>query len=438
MANILLADRGNTPSLTVGVNWASTFIKRRDELQSRFSRRYDYQRAKTEDQSVLNDWFKLVKQTIDQNGIQTDDIYNFDETGFAMGLISAQKVVTRSDLYGRRALLQPGNREWVTVVAAISAAGSPLPPTIIFKAKNINTNWLEGLPNNWRIEVSPNGCTSDEISIRWLQQTFIPYSQVRMKGKSCLLILDGHGSHLTPQFDRICAENAIIPLCMPAHSSHLLQPLDIGCFSVLKRAYSHLIAKQTRLGHNHIDKLDFLAAYTQAHSETFQTKTIQSSFRGAGLVPLDPDHVLSKLNISLRTPTPPLTRPSSRSSQFSPKTPKTVKQLQKQERSLKKLLRERSKSPSSPAKNALDQIIKGAILSIHNAALLAQENVDLRTLHEKKRQKRARTNRLIRCERGHTIGEDLPDPIQPTQPVEPTLSPPADRTERPIEPPQLS
>ncbi|KAJ5568938.1 hypothetical protein N7450_011424 [Penicillium hetheringtonii] len=49
MANILLADRGNTPPLTVGVNWATTFIKRQDKLQSRFSRRYDYQRAKNED-----------------------------------------------------------------------------------------------------------------------------------------------------------------------------------------------------------------------------------------------------------------------------------------------------------------------------------------------------------------------------------------------------
>jgi len=435
MANILLADRENTPPLTVGVNWATSFIKRRDELQSRFSRRYDYQRAKNEDRMVLSDWFRLVKQTIDQNGIQPDDIYNFDETGFAMGLISAQKVVTRSDLYGRQAILQPRNREWVTVVEAISAASFALPPTIIFKAKNHNKAWEEGLPNKWRIEVSPNGWTSDEITIRWLQQTFIPYSQVQMKGKYCLLILDGHGGHLTPQFDRICAENATIPLCMPAHSSHLLQPLDIGCFAVLKRAYSRLITNQTRLGHNYIDKLDFLAEYPQAHSETFKTQTIESSFRAAGLVPLDPDYVLSKLDISLRTPTPPSTRPSSQSSQFSPKTPKTVKQLQKQARSLKKLLRERSKSPPSPTKTALDQIIKGAFLSIHNTALLAQENTDLHALHEKKRQKRARTNRLVRYDQSVTIGEDLPTPAEPTQPVEPPLPLPATQVERPVSPP---
>jgi hypothetical protein len=42
IANILLAARGTIPLLTVGVNWASTFVKRRDELRSRFSKRYNY------------------------------------------------------------------------------------------------------------------------------------------------------------------------------------------------------------------------------------------------------------------------------------------------------------------------------------------------------------------------------------------------------------
>lgn len=45
------------------------------------------------------------------HGIQPEDIYNFDDSGFAMGLISAQKVVTRAEYYGQHSILQPGNRE---------------------------------------------------------------------------------------------------------------------------------------------------------------------------------------------------------------------------------------------------------------------------------------------------------------------------------------
>jgi hypothetical protein len=60
MANILLAARGRTPPPTVGVNWSLTFIKRRDEFQSRFLRRYDYQRVLNKDLESLKAWFTTV------------------------------------------------------------------------------------------------------------------------------------------------------------------------------------------------------------------------------------------------------------------------------------------------------------------------------------------------------------------------------------------
>jgi hypothetical protein len=143
MANILLAARGTNPPLTVGVNWASTFVKRRDELQSRYSKRYDYQRALNEDPKAIKEWFLMVQRAIEENGIQPEDIYNFDETGFAMGLISSQKVVTRAEYYGRRSILQPGNREWVTAVETICADGYSLPPCIIFKGQVYIAGWFE-------------------------------------------------------------------------------------------------------------------------------------------------------------------------------------------------------------------------------------------------------------------------------------------------------
>jgi hypothetical protein len=186
------------------------FVQRRDELRTRYSVRYDYQRALNEDPKALRAWFATVQSVIDENGIQAEDIYNFDETGFAMGLISSQKVVTRAEYYGRRRLLQPGNREWVTTIEAICADGYSLPPCIILKGKVAMADWFQNLPQDWRFEVSDNGWTTDAISLRWLQRLFIPSTNSRVRGRFRLLILDGHGSHLTPQFDRICAENDII------------------------------------------------------------------------------------------------------------------------------------------------------------------------------------------------------------------------------------
>lgn len=60
-----------------------------------------------------------MKRVVDENGIQPEVIHNFDETGFAMALMSAQKAVTRAEDYGQRSLLQPGNCECVTAIEAI-------------------------------------------------------------------------------------------------------------------------------------------------------------------------------------------------------------------------------------------------------------------------------------------------------------------------------
>jgi hypothetical protein len=79
MADILLAARGSHPPPTVSKNWPTAFIKRREELRSQYSRKYDYERALNEDPKALRAWFATVQRIIDENGIQPEDIYNFDE-----------------------------------------------------------------------------------------------------------------------------------------------------------------------------------------------------------------------------------------------------------------------------------------------------------------------------------------------------------------------
>ncbi|CBF89022.1 hypothetical protein AN0669.2 [Aspergillus nidulans FGSC A4] len=376
MANILLAKRGSTPIQTVGQKWVYNYTQRHPELESRLSRQYDCQRAKQENPKVIQAWFNTVRATIEQYGILPDDIYNFDETGFAMGLCAHQKVITKSESCGRRPVLQPGNREWVTAIESISASGWALPPTLIFKGKQYNQAWFTGLPPDWRFEISTNGWTTNEISLRWLQKQFIPSTEHRTRGRYQLLVLDGHGSHLTPEFDQI----------------------------FLKRSYASLVDQKMRLGISHIDKLDFLAAYPQARISTFKLDTIRNSFRAAGLVPLNPEPVLSKLSIQARTPTPPGSR-GSQASTFCPHTPANVDELLKQASLLRDFLKQRSKSPPSPSHNALNQLIKGCQIAMQKGILLEQENRALRAENAIQRRKRARTHRWIAHDNGLSVQE---------------------------------
>jgi hypothetical protein len=60
-------------------------------------------------------------------GILDCDFYNFDETGFMMGVICASIVVIRADRRGKGKAVQPGNREWATAIVCTSAEGWSLP-----------------------------------------------------------------------------------------------------------------------------------------------------------------------------------------------------------------------------------------------------------------------------------------------------------------------
>ena len=157
MASLLLQSRGSSFSSTpptVGKNWPTEFIKRHPGLKSRFSRKYDYKRAENENPAIIIEWFKLVEKTIRDNGIVADDIYNFDESGFAMGIHATTKVITQAFFHGRRGVLQAGNREWVTVIETICATGRALPPYIIFKGKKFMARWFDDLPKQWALNVT--------------------------------------------------------------------------------------------------------------------------------------------------------------------------------------------------------------------------------------------------------------------------------------------
>jgi hypothetical protein len=402
MANHLLSQHGGQQ---VGEKWVYNLVKRRPEIDSKFSRRYNYERAKCEDPKIIQEHFDRVRDVISEYGILPEDIYNFDETGFAMGLCATAKVITGSDRYARPKLLQPGNREWVTAIEATNSTGWALPSYVIFKAKkNVRLGWFDELPDDWRINISDNGWTTDQIGLEWLKTHFIPLTRGRTLGTYIMLILDGHGSHLTAEFDRTCTDHKIIPVCMPPHSSHLLQPLDVGCFAVLKRHYGQLVEQRMRLGFNHIDKIDFLTAFPSARTMAYKAQTIRNSFTATGLVPFNPDRVIQQLTIQMKTPTPPPSRSSNTQSSCL-QTPQNPRQFKRQMTTIKRRISQRTRSPSEVIDEAISRISKAYEMSINELTIVRKEVHDLRAANEKEKQKRKRSNKQISIEQGITREE---------------------------------
>ncbi|RAR14192.1 plasma membrane calcium-transporting atpase 2 [Stemphylium lycopersici] len=114
------------------------------------------------------------------------------------------------------------------------------------------------------------------------------------------------------------------------------KPLDVGCFSPLKRAYGHEIQELARQGVYHIDKIDFLTAYTRIRPAVLTQQNIQAGFQATGLIPPCPERVLSSLTV-VRTPSPPGTTADNNVA-WTAETPRTIAQLEKQAQHVKDLL----------------------------------------------------------------------------------------------------
>jgi hypothetical protein len=120
-----------------------------------------------------------------------------------------------------------------------------------------------------------------------------------------MLVLDRHKSHESVEFQEYCRSHDIIPIRLPPYLSHLTQPLDVACFRPLKRAYSREIELYIKAYINHITKTKFLIAFKNAFFKLITKQNAQAGFRGAGIIPFNLEAVLSKLDIRLRTLSPP-------------------------------------------------------------------------------------------------------------------------------------
>src|SRR5450432_1350821 len=229
-----------------------------------------------------------------------------------------------------------------------------------------------------------------------------------IKGNYRLLILDSYSSHVTLEFNLFYKEHSIITLYIPLHSLHLLQPLNVSCFSVLKRLYGRQIKGLIRNGVNHIDKQDFLKAYYTARIETMNQSNIHSSFAAIGVVPYDPERVLSKLNTQLRTLTPlPLPLLALDQGPWIPETPHNTAQLELQSKAIKDCIKYRTRSPLSPTDLALNQLVKGCEMAMNSAVLLAEENRQLRIENQRQKKKREKRRSYIATGGVLTVQEGL-------------------------------
>jgi hypothetical protein len=213
----------------VSKSWLTRFINHHhDRLIMRWSTAMDSNRHAADSRDKYEQYFELLQYKLTQYEIEPAHIYNMDEKGFMRGILGRSKRIFSKEAYKRkrvRSSLQDGEREWATVLATVYTDGSALPPGIIFKAAGpaIQSSWVESIDprkHSVHFTTSSTGWTNDDVGLAWLEQVFDRYTKKKARRKYRLLIIDGHGSHVTMDFIRYCDDNKILLMIFPTFNSY--------------------------------------------------------------------------------------------------------------------------------------------------------------------------------------------------------------------------
>jgi hypothetical protein len=296
LANSVLRQSHNpqTEFKPVSHMWASRWLKRFPQYKIMTGKPLAVERKNAHDPYVLQSWYEKYHEVVAKYGILPGDISNVDETGFRVGVGRRHKVIGK-DQSKKVYMPDADNRQHVTVIECVQADGSIIPPMVIIPGKrHLERMFPEGLQDDVLMAVSDTGYNNDDLSLAWLYH-YDKHTKNRRQGFWRLLIFDGFGSHLLIDFIQYCWDNHIIPLVLPPHATHLMQPLDVVIFQPYKHYHSEALDRAIRIGFDEFTVQDFLQELHGIRQQTFKTSTVISSFRATGLVPYNPAIVLEKL-----------------------------------------------------------------------------------------------------------------------------------------------
>ena len=277
-----------------GKNWPQAFYKRHPELKAMRLKALDWERHDRNIYDKVVDWFSVIGKELADPQIHSENTYNMDETGVLLSVLNSLKVlVGKDELRDYRGV--GVKRTLITAIECISADGRYLHPLIIWPAATHRSTWTVHPTPGWHFGHSETGYTNSTISLYWIQHVFDPQTRDRAQGRPRILISDGFGTHESLEIMQYCYEHNIILCRLPSHTSHKLQPCDVGVFGPLKTAYREQVERLYRGGSNMVGKQHFTLLYDRARTKAFTGRNVLSGWSKAGLRPLNPDKVLKDI-----------------------------------------------------------------------------------------------------------------------------------------------
>lgn len=223
-----------------GDKWLRGFLRRHTQLSLKKPQGTSFARVKGFSPENVKRFFEIYEPELLKINSRPHRLYNVDETGVTIVQHKVAKVITLKGKKNVGTLTSAERGHLITVVTCMNASGSFVPPLIVWPRKNMQDALMEGTPSGSIAACHPSGWIQTDIFTMWFNH-FLKHVKPS-EDDPVLLLLDGHNSH-TRNMDVIdkAREHHVSIVCLPPHSSHKMQPLDVSFMFPLKTFYAQAI-----------------------------------------------------------------------------------------------------------------------------------------------------------------------------------------------------
>ncbi|XP_043234050.1 MFS-type transporter clz9-like [Amphibalanus amphitrite] len=221
-----------------GMDWLQGFLSRHKDLALRTPEATSAARAKGFNKQMVSKFFDILEK-VSKNVKGPHAVYNVDETGITTVQSKPNRIFARRGKKQVGSVTSAERGELTTAVVCMSAVGNFVPPMMILPRTKENQNLEEGAPPGTVFVYHRSGWMQTDIFTRWFQH-FLRHAKPSAE-EPVLLILNGHLTLThTRNLDLIelARDNHVTIVVIPPHTSHRLQPLDVGFMKPLSTFYS--------------------------------------------------------------------------------------------------------------------------------------------------------------------------------------------------------
>ena len=309
-----------------GPSWYRGFMKRHKELSLRRPSKLSTNRGRAMDRKVVDAHFKAIGKVIEN--MEPQQIWNMDESEFNLEHIPSKVICEK----GQKSVNSrvSSDRQNITVVACINAAGMAMPPMFIAKGKThkaIHAFSTTNAPPGSVWTYQEKAWMEDSLGVQWFKSVFLMHCGPE---RPQVLIMDQHHSHEAEDLLDLAKLENITLFGLPPHTSQFLQPLDRGCFSSLTNGFNKECSEHMSSNVTHVvNKASFATLFCRAWGKAMTPSNIRSGFAVTGICPYNPQAIPEKAYKTAErgtstSPVPTVDAPNSPQMITDPRTPSST------------------------------------------------------------------------------------------------------------------